>query len=1018
MPVKEEEMDWDEEYDEELEWDLEEERKERHRRKGTSKAFIAASIVIVFLIITTATFAGIAYYLYQNEGGDVEEKIEREGSNFILPEKDRNITNVEIGNDSISYRYNKIPDKVDLRKGDIISGTTGFGYLREVTDVVIDDKSVFIRTVNASLTDVVDVVNISMNQTLNMGNELTRSTRRFDLSTTLYKGGGTTVDFIGEATISDPRMVFELDYDIINGLKWLNFYVEQTYTCFLGIEATHSTTIEKNRTLATYNLAPITVMVGPVPVVLTPELEFSVGAELTIEAGITTYLDMSMTLTAGIYYSNNRWAPYTNLDHEFDYSPPSLDMSVSAKAYAVLPKFSLMIYGVVGPYLEFQPFLQFDGSLNSNPMWTLYAGIEIFGGVHVEIDYWIDTYLVADVKMKVYDKRWIVAQAPIRTPPLDPILSIDPNSDTGNYQVTWNPVPDVEYYTLEEDDDPGFNYPSTIYSGTENIVGITGKTDGTYYYRVRATNDIGNSDWSGILSIVVEIPYAPDIPSITLTPTSSTGEYEVRWSSISDAILYTLEEDEQIGFSSPDLVYSGQDTSILITAKEDGSYHYRVKATNNFMDGGWSDIKSISVELPKPPVTPSGLSAPSSSNTGDYQITWDHVLDADYYELEEDDNEQFSSPMVIFNGLDDSKDINDKSDGVYYYRIRSFNQNGNSEWSPPVSIIVLISTVPMAPIISVPSSSSSGQYTISWTEVSDIESYTLEEAIEPTFNAPYMLYTGDDTSKNIIDRNDGTYYYRVKATNDVGDSPWSDIESIDVLIDDTPEFIEDTISGVTFNFAKVKSGSFIMGEDDEENLEKPAHKVYINYTFQIGIYEVTQEQWEALMPSNPSSFSGDSNPVEDVTWDDCQDFIDALNSRDSDHTYRLPSEAEWEYCCRAGTNTSFSFGDDHGDFKDYGWGFLNSDDKPHPVGRKTANDWGLYDMHGNIWEWCQDSYHDSYNGAPNDGSAWESSSPIYRMLRGGGYQTSSDSCRSGYRINYFQGFTFEWFGLRLVRTEN
>jgi formylglycine-generating enzyme required for sulfatase activity len=139
--------------------------------------------------------------------------------------------------------------------------------------------------------------------------------------------------------------------------------------------------------------------------------------------------------------------------------------------------------------------------------------------------------------------------------------------------------------------------------------------------------------------------------------------------------------------------------------------------------------------------------------------------------------------------------------------------------------------------------------------------------------------------------------------------------------------------------------------------------------------------------ANRSLFKGDPNlPADNVSWDECQEFCRKLSAQTRE-TARLPTEAEWEYACRAGTTTLYSFGNSQRRLGEYAWSTENSDLKTHPVGTRKPNGWGLYDMHGNVWEWCEDVFHDGYNGAPNDGSAWvsEGGSTDYRVLRGGSW---------------------------------
>lgn len=166
-------------------------------------------------------------------------------------------------------------------------------------------------------------------------------------------------------------------------------------------------------------------------------------------------------------------------------------------------------------------------------------------------------------------------------------------------------------------------------------------------------------------------------------------------------------------------------------------------------------------------------------------------------------------------------------------------------------------------------------------------------------------------------------------------------------------------------------------------------------------------------------------PVEDVSWDDAQEFIRRLNERDDAYTYRLPTEAEWEYACRAGTTTEFAFGDSlssgqanfGGNYSYEGAGVYRP--KLTPVGSFQPNAWGLYDMHGNVWEWCEDWFHDSYNGAPTDGSAWlAGGEQKYRVSRGGGWYDAAVLLRSAFRVNFYPGHRLDnMIGFRVLAVE-
>jgi formylglycine-generating enzyme required for sulfatase activity len=198
----------------------------------------------------------------------------------------------------------------------------------------------------------------------------------------------------------------------------------------------------------------------------------------------------------------------------------------------------------------------------------------------------------------------------------------------------------------------------------------------------------------------------------------------------------------------------------------------------------------------------------------------------------------------------------------------------------------------------------------------------------------------------------------------------------------------------------IPPGSFLMGSESGNKDEKPVRRVTLSKAFYIGKYEVAQSQWQTVMGENPSHFKdcGGNCPVEQISWDDAQDFIGKLNERDDGFTYRLPTEAEWEYACRAGTT-----GDYYGPNVDaLGWHADSAEkDSTHPVGMKQPNSFGLFDMPGNVWEWCEDVYHDSYDGAPTDGSAWTAGGEQEkRVLRGGGWHFYRVAMRSAYRRGF------------------
>ncbi|KYC36512.1 hypothetical protein WA1_43260 [Scytonema hofmannii PCC 7110] len=258
-------------------------------------------------------------------------------------------------------------------------------------------------------------------------------------------------------------------------------------------------------------------------------------------------------------------------------------------------------------------------------------------------------------------------------------------------------------------------------------------------------------------------------------------------------------------------------------------------------------------------------------------------------------------------------------------------------------------------------------------------------------------------------------------------------------------FIEELGYGVQLEIVLIPGGSFLMGSPEEElerlSWESPQHSVTVK-PFGMGKYPVTQAQWRAVaflpqvnreLKPDPSYFKGKNRPVERVSWYDCVEFCDRLSNY-TKRTYRLPSEAEWEYACRAGTTTPFHFGETIStdlanyrgtDDEEYKWsGSYGKGNKgiyrqeTTPVGSfGVANAFGLYDMHGQVWEWCADHWHESYEGAPTDGEAWidlGNNDNQSRLQRGGSWYLNPVYCRSACRLYYNPDNGYDLIGFRVV----
>jgi formylglycine-generating enzyme required for sulfatase activity len=225
--------------------------------------------------------------------------------------------------------------------------------------------------------------------------------------------------------------------------------------------------------------------------------------------------------------------------------------------------------------------------------------------------------------------------------------------------------------------------------------------------------------------------------------------------------------------------------------------------------------------------------------------------------------------------------------------------------------------------------------------------------------------------------------------------------------------------GIKMEFVLIPAGEFDMGspstERGRDNDEGPVHRVKISKPFYMGKYEVTQEQYYIIAKSKPSKFKQDDRPVETVSWEQAESFCKKL-SKIKEGSYRLPTEAEWEYAGRAGCQERFSFGEDpaYSQIGEYAWYSENSNSETHPVGQKKPNSFGLYDIHGNVWEWCSDFYSADYY---RRSTTMDPPGPLYgtpHVIRGGGWYRSAIYCRSANRGDLEPYYVRNHIGFRVV----
>lgn len=351
---------------------------------------------------------------------------------------------------------------------------------------------------------------------------------------------------------------------------------------------------------------------------------------------------------------------------------------------------------------------------------------------------------------------------------------------------------------------------------------------------------------------------------------------------------------------------------------------------------------------------------------------------------------------------------------LFYPDSTQFSVN-NENWGNQIILEEITATqIPDAPVLNEPVIDYN-RVTLIWNLVKYATTYIVEKAENDAFDGAEK-WEVVDTSKTFsyFQAVEETFYYRIRAKNSDGESDWSNTVSI-------------TISNY-ITMVSIPAGSFEMGSSEGDINEKPVHTVTLD-AFEISIFEITQRQYNELVGRDPSHFkSGDDYPVENVNWYYAVIFCNLLSDKTglercynkstwecdfSKNGFRLPTEAEWEYACRAGTTTLFYTGDSESDIARAGWYLNNSSSKTNYVGQKEPNGWGLYDMHGNVWEWCHDRY-----GLYSSDSQMNPTGTILgykRVLRGGSWSSNAGYCRSTFRHSNHPSNTNSNFGFRVVR---
>jgi hypothetical protein len=405
--------------------------------------------------------------------------------------------------------------------------------------------------------------------------------------------------------------------------------------------------------------------------------------------------------------------------------------------------------------------------------------------------------------------------------------SITQDTD-GNYVIEWASDPAASTYELQEYQGPPAPGVTstwvTIYAQFNTNFPITGKTVGTFYYRVRAVNASGSSSWTygtPVVSVEIIPPNAPANIYLPVPPQSATGAYSISWDSEPGTLTYELQEYQgppaPTGGSTWTTIYTGANLSHNVFGKTSGHFYYRVRSGNGAgFSATWTTSEPTYVEIVAPNA-PATITVPAHSISGFYTVSWAVSPGATGYILEEDTDSGFAAPTAVYNGTASSVYLTNRgnltSATIYYYRVSASNVVGSSGWTTvPMNMCIVDLQVPPAPAaITVPTSSTTGAYTVSWTPVDGATSYDLEEDTDSGFGTTVTIYTGSAATYNVAGKTNGTYYYRVRGTNVVGSSAWTIIPSNSCVVDLQPPTTPGTLTVPLSSFTGVVSLSWTAG---------------------------------------------------------------------------------------------------------------------------------------------------------------------------------------------------------------
>ncbi|MFC1650750.1 SUMF1/EgtB/PvdO family nonheme iron enzyme [Candidatus Latescibacterota bacterium] len=661
--------------------------------------------------------------------------------------------------------------------------------------------------------------------------------------------------------------------------------------------------------------------------------------------------------------------------------------------------------------------------------------------------------------------------------PVPPILE-SPVVHWNKVTLNWNTVSYATSYTIEESDNIDFNQPD-IYD-IENTISKTIlfniDVETPMFYRIKANGVSGSSEWSSTSTCTL-IPYQLAL-TVSDNEVFSEEDYSLSWNDVI-ATSYTIEEASNSNFSNPkSITVDGTIKSFNYYSETQQTYYYRIRAYDGNNTSDWSNTITVVITppVPKIPVLDEanviGNQVTLNWIAVKYATSYRVEADTDSSFSNAINNETDTPSYTYAYNLD--------STTTYYYRVKTLGVSGSSGWSNEVYVTMepvkheLIMEI--NPSSSGTTEPSAGNYTynentvvmiwalpsqgyrfVNWTgEVSNVDSDTTTvtmtgaKTVTANFIKTYTLtmgvnqsgwgtttpaigsHTYDENTDVNITATPAEGYQFVNWTGSVANTSSSSTTittnsglTVIANFEEIPQSTEITLVSIpagTFQMGDIQGG----GDSDE----LPIHSVTLS-SFEMGTYEVTQWQYESLMGSNPSTFKGDDYPIETISWLDAVKFCNEYSILTglepcydettwecdfSKNGYRLPTEAEWEYACRAGTDTYYSFGNDTSNIYEYAWFLGNSNNSSHPVAQKMPNPWGLYDMHGNVFEFCNDWYSSNYYHNSPSVNPIGPESGDYIVIRGGDWSNYANDTRSAHKsMNQRYYVHAGLVGFRLVR---